>query len=252
MVGAAMSSDGVVALRQTIEALDDKQIPAKLSALTAKVTDLVPGSDGVVRLGADVGKRMIVNSLNPMLALSIAAKESAEKIDTLKKWNDLSTKERMAATAGLSANLAEIIGAVTPPPVNFGAQVAAAGLTLVSLATEHSDTIEDVGSRVANTETSRKVANEVSERGAVLAYKVKAAWDELGDRMEAMKAGKLKPRAPAQLQKLFDSRRFKKLKNHPATRSVATGFENLIYNLTRRWESAQANLSHRFHRNRSS
>lgn len=244
MVGAAMSSDGIVALRQTIEALEDKQIPAKLSALTNRITELVPGSDGVLKLGADASKRMIVNSLNPMLAISIAAKESAEKIDTLKKWNELSTRERMAATAGLSANLAEIIGAVTPPPVCFGAQVAAAGLTLVSLATDHSETFEDVGARVANTETSRKVASEVSERGAVLAQQVKAAWGELGDRMDQLKAGKRK--APAQLQKVFDSRRFKKLKQHPATKSVATGLENLTYNLTRRWESARANFSHRF------
>ena len=248
MVEAALGFDGAIALRQTIEALDDKGMSAKLSNLTDRVTDLVPGHEGVAKLGMDVGKRMLVNNLNPVLALSVAAKESAEKIDTLKKWNELSTKERMAATAGLSANLAEILGAVTPPPVNFGAQIAAAGLTLVSLATDHSDTIEDVANKAATSESGRKVASELSERGAVVAHQVKLAWEELGERIKTGK--KLKPRAPQQLQNLFDSPRFKKLKKNPTTRGLAEGFENLTYNLTKKWDAQKASWAHRFRRDK--
>lgn len=247
MVEAALGLDGAIALRQTIEALEDKTVSTKLAALTDRVTELVPGQhEGVAKLGVDVGKRMLVNNLNPVLALTVAAKESAERIDTLKKWNELSTKERMAATAGLSANLAEILGAVTPPPVNFGAQIAAAGLTLVSLATDHSDAIEDVATKAAATEPSRKVANELSERSAVLAYQVKAAWEELGERIKTGK--KLKPRAPKQLEQLFDSPRFKKLKKNPTTRNLAEGFENLTYNLTKKWDAQKASWAHRFRR----
>lgn len=246
MVEAALGIDGAIALRQTIEALDDKGMSTKLSALTDRVTELVPGHEGMAKLGVDVGKRMLVNNLNPVLALTVAAKESAEKIDTLKKWNELSTKERMAATAGLSANLAEILGAVTPPPVNFGAQIAAAGLTLVSLATDHSDAIEDVATKAATSESGRKVASELSERGAVVAHQVKMAWEELGERIKTGK--KLKPRAPQQLQNLFDSPRFKKMKKNPTTRALAEGFENLTYNLTKKWDAQKASWAHRFRR----
>jgi hypothetical protein len=251
MVEAALGAEGAISLRATIEALEDRAVSSKLAALTDRVSELVPGNEGMIKLGADVGKRALVNSLNPVLALSIAAKESAEKIDTLRKWNDLSTKERMAATAGLSANLAEILGAVTPPPVCFGAQVAAVGLTLVSLATDHSDTIEDVAAKAAGAETSRKVASEISERGAVLASQVKAAWGELGERLETIKAGKkLRPRAPKQLQLVFDSKRFKKLKKNPTTRALAEGFENLTYNLTQRFDAQKASWAHRFEKMR--
>ena len=246
MVEAALGLDGAIALRQTIEALEDKTVSTKLTALTDRVTDMVPGSEGMAKLGVDVGKRMLVNNLNPVLALSVAAKESAERIDTLKKWNDLTNKERMAATAGLSANLAEILGAVTPPPVNFGAQIAAAGLQLVSLATDHSDAIEDVATRAAGSESSRKVASELSERGAVVAHQVKLAWEELGERIKTGK--KLKPRAPKQLEQLFDSPRFKKMKKNPTTRAMAEGFENLTYNLTKKWDAQKASWAHRFRR----
>lgn len=243
MVEAALGLDGAIALRATIEALEDKTVSTKLTALTDKVTELVPGHEGVAKLGVDVGKRMLVNNLNPVLALTVAAKESAEKIDTLKKWNELSTKERMAATAGLSANLAEIIGAVTPPPVNFGAQIAAAGLTLVSLATDHSDTIEDVAAKAASNENTRKVASELTERGAVVAHQVKAAWEELGERIKTAK--KARPRAPKQLQQLFDSKKFQDLKKNPSTRGLAEGMENLTYNLTKKWDAQVARWTHR-------
>lgn len=242
LVAGALGADGVLALRQAVSLLEDKELPGRLSGLTAHVTALVPGDDGVVKLGADVGKRLIVNNLNPLLALSVAARESAAELENLKRWEALTPKERLVSTANLTANLAEIVGAVTPPPVNFGAQLAAAGLQLVSLATEHGETLEDVATKAAQvtqTQPARRVISELNDHGAVIAHRVSAAWGELQGRL------KQPPRAPEVLQRLFDSRGYQRLKRHPVTRSLARSAENLTYNLTQRWRNFKEVVSYR-------
>lgn len=245
LVAGALGAESVIALRQAITVLEDKELPGRLSGLTAHVTALVPGDDGVVRLGADIGKRLIVNNLNPVLALSVAARESAAEFENLKRWEALTPKERLVSTANLTANLAEIVGAVTPPPVNFGAQLAAAGLQLVSLATEHGETLEDVATKaaqVSQSQPARRVLAELNDQGAVIAHRVNAAWEELQGRL------KQPPRAPASLQRIFDSKGYQRLKRHPVTRSLARSAENLTYNLTQRWRNFKTVWSHRLGR----
>jgi hypothetical protein len=243
LVGQALGADGVVALRQAVAVLEDRALPERLVGLTARVTAMVPGEDGVVRLGADVGKRLIVNNLNPVLALSVAARESAQHLEQLKRWEALTPRERLVATTNLTANLAEIVGAVTPPPVNVGAQLAAAGLQLVSLASEHGETLEGVARQAAAAEPARRVLGEVATQGAVLAHRVQAAWGELSERLKVKP-----PRAPAALQRIFDSRQYQHLKRHPVSRGLARGMENLAYNLTQRFRVWRERWAHRWQR----
>jgi hypothetical protein len=243
LVGQALGADGVVALRQAVAVLEDSGLPSRLAGLTERVTAMVPGDDGVARLGADVGKRLLVNNLNPVLALSVAARESAQSLEQLKNWEAMTPRERLVATTNLTANLAEIVGAVTPPPVNVGAQLAAAGLQLVSLASEHGDTLESVARQAAAAEPSRRVLGEVAGQGAVLAHRVQAAWGELSERLKARP-----PQAPAALQRVFDSREYQRLKRHPVSRGLARGLENLTYNLTQRFRIWRERLAHRWQR----
>jgi hypothetical protein len=243
LVGQALGADGVVALRRAVAVLEDRALPDRLVGLTARVTAMVPGEDGVVRLGADVGKRLIVNNLNPVLALSMAARESAQHLEQLKRWEALTPRERLVATTNLTANLAEIVGAVTPPPVNVGAQLAAAGLQLVSLASEHGETLEGVARQAAASEPARRVLGEVATQGTVLAHRVQAAWGELSERLKTKP-----PRAPAVLQRIFDSRQYQHLKRHPVSRGLARGMENLAYNLTQRFRVWRERWAHRWQR----
>ncbi|MEB3198321.1 MAG: hypothetical protein VKP62_14070 [Candidatus Sericytochromatia bacterium] len=242
LVANALGQEGVVALRQAIAVIEDAALPARLQALTARVTDMVPGADGVVRLGADVGKRVLVSNLDPITALSLAAKESAANLERLKQWSDLSHKERMLATTSLTANLAELVGAVTPPPVNFGAQLASAGLQLVNLAVEHTDSLETVTAGAVQGEATRRVLGEVGDRSAVLAHRVKEAWGDLATRLDTLKT--TRPRAPVALQRVFDSQSYDQFRQHPATKGLATGLENLVYNLTRRAQNGRDQLQH--------
>jgi hypothetical protein len=232
-----MGEKGAVKLRQSLKALEDKALPGKLSALADSVNKLLPeGSEHYAKLGADVGKQVLMNNLNPVLAVSMAVKESAERLEKLKDWDKLSNKERVANMAMLSSNMAEILGAVTPPPVNFGVQVMGAGMLLVGLASEHSEAVEDIA-KVAG-------ANKVAEAGTQIASRVKNAWEELNDRLAAKK----RPKLPRQVQSMIESEAWKQMKQNPAGRRVAEGAENVMYNLARRKEAFTASWEDRIQR----
>jgi hypothetical protein len=236
-VAGAMGEKGALKLRQSLKALEDKALPGRLGALADQVNRLLPeGSEHYAKLGADVGKQVLMNNLNPVLAVSMAVKESAERLEKLKDWDKLSNKERVANMALLTSNMAEILGAVTPPPVNFGVQVMGAGMLLVGMASEHSDVVEDLA----------KVAGgaKMAEAGTQIAARVKDAWEELNDRLAAKK----KPKLPRQVRSVIESEAWKQMKKHPAGRHVAEGTENVLYNLARRQEAFVASWDARFKR----
>ncbi|MDB5101964.1 MAG: hypothetical protein JWM80_6385 [Cyanobacteria bacterium RYN_339] len=228
-VAGALGEKGALKLRQSLKALEDKALPGKLSALADQVNKLLPeGSEHYARLGAEVGKQVIMNNLNPVLAVSMAVKESADRLEKLKDWDKLSNRERVANMALLTSNMAEILGAVTPPPVNFGVQVMGAGLLLVGMASEHSEVVEDLAKAAGG--------GKVAEAGNQIASRVKNAWEELNDRLSAKK----RPKLPRQVQSVLESEGWKKLKQHPTGQRIADGTENVLYNLARRQEAFSA------------
>lgn len=240
MVASTLDDKGALRLKASLAALEDTNLPGKLSSLTDSINKLVPGSEGILKIGGGMGKKLVVDNLNPLLALSLAAKESAERINNLKKWNELTHKERVTEMVFLSGSLAEILGAVTPPPVNYGAQVMGVGLSLVGLAAENSDSLEEgAKAAAANNETLQKA----SETSQAIANQVRGAWNELGGRLENLR--KTRAKVPAPLQMILDAPAFKRMKRSPAMRGFALGLENLIYNLTNRYTAFTESWAYR-------
>lgn len=235
-VEAVLGEKGAVRLRQSIKALEDKALPGRLGALADSINSLLPeGSERYLKLGAEVGKQVLQNNVNPVLAVGMSLKEAGERLKELEKWGELSNKERIANMAMLTSNLSEILGAVTPPPVNYGIQVLGAGMLLMGMATEHSECVEDL----AKVTGADKLAK--SKATGPLASRVQEAWDELGERLKK----KAKPRLPAQLQAVIESPMWKQAKQHPMGAKFAQGAENVLYNLARRKEAFEASWDHR-------
>jgi hypothetical protein len=228
MVEQALELDGVLVLQRAIDVLEDRAIPERLSALGERVNELIPAPEEVKRLGAEVGKRLLVDNVDPVLALSVATKESAEHLERLKTWESLSAKERLMTTTGLTANLAEIVGVVSPPPINVGAQLASVGLQLMTLATEHSDSIEGVTQRVKTSEPTRRVMSELSGRGVVLAQRVEDAWSELSFRLARHRESKRWVAVLHQLREAFDSDLMRRLRRHPWSRASVLRLEHAV------------------------
>lgn len=183
LVEQTLGFEGVVALHRAVHLLEDRAIPERLSELGERVNALIPAPDEAKRLGAEVGKRLLVDNVDPVLALSMATKESAAHFERLKDWESLDAKARLLTTTGLTASLAEIVGVVSPPPINVGAQLASVGLQLVALATEHSESIEGVTQKVKRAETTRRAVGVWSEQRSVLAHRLEEAWTELAVRL---------------------------------------------------------------------
>lgn len=240
-VEAALGEKGALRLGQSIKALEDKALPGKLSALAESVNKLLPeGSERYAKLGAEVGKQVLQNNLNPLLAISLSVKEVGERLGELEKWDELSNKERVANMAMLTSSMAEILGAVTPPPVNYGIQVMGAGMLLMGMAAEHSEVVEDVA-KLGGEKAHKAVSTGMDGASGQIAGRVRQAWDELNDRL----ATKKKPRLPGQLQNVVDSDMWKSVKKHPVGQQFAEGTENVLYNLARRHEAFTASWDKR-------
>jgi hypothetical protein len=233
MVEQTLGFDGVLALHRAIAVLENRAIPERLGALGERVNALIPAPEEVKRLGADVGKRLLVDNVDPVLALSMATKESAAHFERLKDWESLSPKERLLTTTGLTANLAEIVGVVSPPPINVGAQLAAVGLQLVTMATEHSESIEGVTQRVKAAEPTRRVLDHVAGRRGVLAQRVEDAWVTLASRLARQGPRRRGPWLHPYVQRLFASSLFRQLKRQRLTRRAVHTLEQTILRLLR-------------------
>lgn len=238
VVAQRMGTEGVKALRETFAAIQDAALPGKLQELSLRVNQLVPGVN-TMDLGLDVGKRMVVNSLNPVLAITVGLAESAERIKKLQDWGNLTPQERLSNVANLTGNLAEILGALTPPPLNVGVQALGAGMALVGLASEHLE-VGEVSKALGRHENVRRTANQMADGASSAASRVSEAWGELSDRLEASRLKR--PKLPAPMQSLFGSPTWGKLKAWEATAPIAEGTENVAHNLSKSIERQVASV----------
>jgi hypothetical protein len=242
-IEAAIGQKGALRLRESIKALEDKALPGKLTALAATVNRLMPeGSAHYAKLGLEVGKQVVQNNVNPFFAVSMALHEIGERLGELDKWDELSNKDRIANMAMITSNVAEILGAVTPPPVNYGIQVMGAGMLLMGMATEHSEAVEDLAKVAVGEKGAKVVEKGVNDASNQIANRVKNAWDELNDRLAAKKG---KPRLPAGLQAMVDSKAWQSVKQHPVGARVTEGTENVLFNLASKREAFSASWDHR-------
>ena len=234
-------------LKRVLNCLRDQRIQGRLAELTQSINQMVPGGEGAVKLGSEIGKKVLVDNLNPVLALSLSTKEAVSRIDTLRKWHALTGKERLTALTALSGNLAEILGALTPPPVNVSVQVVGAGLSLMSMAAEHSETLETMAKQGGEL-AQRQVRRIIGPQAGVSAS-VQGAWQTLGARLEGQ-AVPLRPALAAPWRWFFASRFYQTLKQSGWSANLATKLENLIYNLATRRNAVVARMLQRLRQQR--
>jgi hypothetical protein len=116
---------------------------------------------------ADVaGKSGIANKLNPVLAISSSSLDIAKNgSELINNWDTSSTGEKAAAFAKIGADVANIAGAVLPPPAKFAAIGVSVGLDLVATGIENWDAIsEGAGKAVdAVADTASKAVDAVGD-----------------------------------------------------------------------------------------
>jgi hypothetical protein len=133
-------------LKNSLGALRDGVTKEELITASRDVLGTVRGVDSAVKLA---GKGGILGKFNPVVAVAAATTDIADRANKLKNWNQMSTKDKVANIAGLGASVADIVGAVTPPPVKFAAMGVSAGLSLVTLGAENFDKISAGAKKVA-------------------------------------------------------------------------------------------------------
>lgn len=123
-------------LEAAAASLASGEVARRMTGLAASVRRLVPAEVDLAALAQEGAKQAIMNTLNPAVAASFAAADTARRMNALRGWATMPPRERVAHVAALGANLADLLGAFTPPPTGAAAQALGAGLGLVALASE--------------------------------------------------------------------------------------------------------------------
>jgi hypothetical protein len=166
-------------------------LPSALDAVdTPKLAKLAASVQALAKEGT---KQVVLNQLNPVMAVTVAAAESANRVKHLRRWNELNPKERLIHTTGLVANLADIVGALTPPPASVAAQALGAGMSLMLIAAEGSEGVTKLKPRPAPPAAPEKPGTgKLGEWGDNLSHNLHDRWQAFTARVEK----KLPPRRP--------------------------------------------------------
>ena len=133
-------------LRNSVAALKDGVTRDEAIQLSRDVLGTVRGVDAAVKMA---GKGSILGKFNPAVAVAGATTDIAARTSKMVGgWKEMSTKDKISNIAGMGASVADIVGAVTPPPVKFAAMGVSAGLSLVSMGAANADKIAK-GAKVA-------------------------------------------------------------------------------------------------------
>jgi hypothetical protein len=117
-------------------ALEDGQAARRLAALAKGVRALVPDAPTLGALAKEGARQAAMNTLNPALAASLAAADATKRVRILARWSTLPPEARVATVAALGADMADVLGAIAPPPTNAAAAAMGAGLALVAIAAD--------------------------------------------------------------------------------------------------------------------
>lgn len=120
--------------------------------ITAKdATSLVKDAAGALR-GADEATKLVqgttkgfLGKMAPGVGLVASTADAVHRIDNLRNWDNLSTKDKVANVAYLVGDAADIVGNFFPP-----ARAVGAGLALVGMAAENWDSVKAVGGKIAD------------------------------------------------------------------------------------------------------
>ena len=161
-------------LRNSVGALKDGVTKDEAIQLSRDVLGTVRGVDAAVKMA---GKGSVLGKFNPAVAVAGATTDLAARGSKLVgEWDTMSTKDKISNIAGMGASVADIVGAVTPPPVKFAAMGVSAGLSLVSMGAANFDKIAS-GAKTAVKAVDAAVDNTVDAAKEVASAAVDTAKD---------------------------------------------------------------------------
>lgn len=154
-------------LKNSIGALRDGATKQEIVTASRDALGTLRGVDAVAKLA---GKGSIIGKFNPAVAVAAASADIADRALKMKNFDKMSTKDKIANVAGMAASVADIVGAVTPPPVKFAAMGVSAGLSLVALGAENFDRVKAGAKKVAA--VADRAVDAVSEKANEVKNKV--------------------------------------------------------------------------------
>jgi hypothetical protein len=176
VVGAVQS---LTRLPGTIASLKDGAAPVELANLASDSMNVVRGADSALKLARGLKVGFIPAKMAPGFSAAAGAADAVRRINKLKDWNQLETKDKIANMAYLAADVADVAGAV--PVLYPVTKVLSAGLTLVGMAAENWGAIKNVAGKVADVvsnvdkidDVARDVGHAVADGAKKAAGKVK-------------------------------------------------------------------------------
>lgn len=135
-------------LPKTVGALRDGATPVELANLASDGMNVVRGADSALKLARNLKVGFIPAKMAPGFSAAAGAADAVRRINNLRNWNELETKDKIANVAYLAADLADVAGAV--PVLYPVTKVVSAGLTLVGMAAENWGAITKAAGKVAD------------------------------------------------------------------------------------------------------
>lgn len=171
-------------LPHAIGSLKDGASKEELITLSKDVLGTTRGVEAVANLGG----KSVLGKFNPVVAVAGAVTDGADRINKLKDWGNLSTKDKISNIAGLGADVADVIGAVTPPPIKFAAMGISAGLGLVSLGAQNWDKISGAAGTAVHAvgDAAKEVGHEVAEKATEAVHTVTETAHKAVDKVKSI------------------------------------------------------------------
>lgn len=116
-------------------ALERQATTDRLVGLAASLRRHLPAPD-LGLLAKEGARQVVTNNLDPVSAAALAVSDAGLRMRAMGRWGELQDAERVAHVAAFAANMADVVGVVTPPPANFAAQAMGLGLALVAMAAD--------------------------------------------------------------------------------------------------------------------
>lgn len=149
-------------LQQDFKNLTDGEITMRDATSAAKdVLGTVRGADEAVKFFQGTTKG-VLGKMAPGIGIAASVADAAHRIDQLSKWNELSTKDKVANVAYLVGDAADVVGNFFPP-----AKAVGAGMALVGMGAENWDTLKEWGSTAGDVAgTAGRFVGQTASRAA--------------------------------------------------------------------------------------
>lgn len=174
-------------LPNAIGALKDGASKDELVHLSKDVLGTTRGVEAVANLAG----KSVLGKFNPVVAVAGAVTDGADRVNKLKDWGNLSTQDKISNIAGLGADVADVIGAVTPPPIKFAAMGISAGLGLISLGAQNWDKISGAAGTAVHAvgDAAKEVGHEIAHEATEAVHAVSNVAHKAADAVKNIFGG---------------------------------------------------------------